>query len=257
MKRKIKTINYLGMEGKGNTQTEAKADAMTKIAKALQLNFTPSFVSYGGSMAVVWETPWGTVSGYLHDDKQGLTGSCHHQIGAKIPEILDMYRMALAQQHGSIDKDEVPIIISWSESMVKDYAGWLGFQRACQAAPDKEPGARHKYACDNQGRFTPDWKKLKPTNRSMERELAVVMDRGGVKVTYKLKDWPDKTVYSLIRYLARNEALAVLNEFGGLDKLNQQCVLDQVPTFATMDELTDKIAKEDFTVQTMDTTIQK
>jgi hypothetical protein len=51
------TIEYYGVNGTGRNVTEAKRDAGEQIRKALDGDYTPSLIHWGGYTVMFWREP--------------------------------------------------------------------------------------------------------------------------------------------------------------------------------------------------------
>src|ERR1035441_9311398 len=146
-------IEYCGMSGAGATVKEAKQDAARKIEAALSNDYTPLVLVHGGNIVVIWDTPNnGLNSSYLHDGK--LSGVCMHPSNETITGATDSHRLGLAQLAANVESNEVPSIISGDKRLVREYASWLGFQRAYRKGNGNDC-AKHQWASEHGREFQP------------------------------------------------------------------------------------------------------
>ena len=158
MKKRPKSTNYLGMEGKGPTLREAKADAMRKIEKALTWDYRPALFTAGEHQTIVWRTPFGVMTSTLasghNGDIQinGMSGS------DRFEHECDAMALHVAKLAANIEAPTIPSCIASRPGLVSDYLYWIGFQRAFAAAAG-DHSQRHRFACDNASHYKPKFEE--------------------------------------------------------------------------------------------------
>src|SRR5213593_2027991 len=103
-------LTYCGMAGEGPTVKEAKQDAARKIEAVLDADYTPAVYRWGNSCAVVWRTPRGINSAYLHGPGKPGGHCCHFR--EDFDHVCREVRLNLARNEADITSDEIPAIIA-------------------------------------------------------------------------------------------------------------------------------------------------
>jgi hypothetical protein len=74
-KPKVHRVNYLGMDGTGQTAKDAKADAARKIETAMEGSYTPIVLTAGGETIVCYREPaYGWSYSFVRNGR--LSGGC-------------------------------------------------------------------------------------------------------------------------------------------------------------------------------------
>lgn len=156
MKKRPKSTNYLGMEGKGPTLREAKADAMRKIEQALGHDYTPAIFAAGDYRTIVWRTPFGVRTSTLRaEEPNGLVRCCGMTGVDAFERECDAMALHVAQLAANVESQEIPACIAGKPSLVNDYLSWIGFQRAFRAATKAGEEDAHRWACNHGHEFRP------------------------------------------------------------------------------------------------------
>ena len=157
----MKTIKleYCGMAGEGRTVREAKQDATRKIESFLSASHEPVFIKWKGEAVLLWHTPHGIVSSYIHPDTERLSGTCHHGLSSSMDDCVSDAKWNLATITADIESNDCPSIIANDRYRAREYFHWLGFQRAfrhAEAHPEVLNGVdAHRWACDHGEEFNP------------------------------------------------------------------------------------------------------
>ena len=148
------TLEYFGMTGTGATVKEAKQDAGVKLTAAMSKHYEPKIFQWKSHIGLVWNTPREVCSGYVHDGR--ISGVCCNGIDDFDTTCMRM-RYNLAQNGADIFDDEIPAIIAKDKDIHRDYARWLGFQRAFKHSEKINPAPfdHHRWACDHDREFVP------------------------------------------------------------------------------------------------------
>lgn len=166
-----------GMEGRGPTKPLAQQDAKYRLTAAMALNYRPAVFTCVGKdgpiTGLVWYTPTGVASAYIHDDtgEARLGGICYHGAFKSVDEAEADFaracysmRLSLAQLTADVESNQVPQILNDNHDGLRNdlvgyYAQWLGFQRAYRSVKSSYPNVSeptwHRMACDLTQQFTP------------------------------------------------------------------------------------------------------
>lgn len=65
-------VDLYGMTGRGKTKTEAKAEAVEKITKAMDGTYTPEVIVYKGNAMLLWRELEGWTSRFITDENGNI-----------------------------------------------------------------------------------------------------------------------------------------------------------------------------------------
>ena len=166
-------ITYFGMEGQGNTMTDAKKDAGRKIEEAMTGSYQPVMLQSRGIAVILWRDPQGWRYNTITDEQGKLREDAFRSYCSGRTDYYEEYASALlhlaqmtwdGQEERPPCLDEVSTINS--RHTVNDNAGrrllgefksWRGFQLAYRHAKASNIGNGdcewHRWACDHASEF--------------------------------------------------------------------------------------------------------
>lgn len=161
--RKIARVNYLGVEGRGDTRTEAKQNAVEQIERAMTARYSPRILHWRGVYAVLYCDRGHYAYALLHPDPDLISPDedVQHGInceGTDRNAAIVSIRHHLAQIGWTpADGKTLPFILKGCpETVHADFLSWAQWQLAAHHAKNAlglTGNALHAWACDHQGEF--------------------------------------------------------------------------------------------------------